>query len=294
MSLKYSFLAIILHSFWGLTPLLSSLVLKEISVELYSVLRWSLSGIIFLVITILLKKWRPISPKLFFQICFYGLISYGLASFFFLYGLKLGGVLHFVVIVALYPFVLAWLSKIILREEVSFQTWINLLIAVCGIITLGLSRYSQIQVDLSVLSIFFIVCGMLCEGLMFVKSKKLQAEVSTFQMLAIAQVSTALFMWMLEIIFFHQRDQVSQLSWNGLFSILFVSLGICAGAYAVLYWLISKVDAHRLAIYEVFQTVSTVVFAILWLGVDVTWILIAGFFLVFLGLARNMKIEKLA
>lgn len=83
---------------------------------------------------------------------------------------------------------------------------------------------------------------------------------SSAQYLAIAQLATALLMWTLQLIYFHQTPEVKNLTVRGALAAVFVSVIACVLCYAILYWLLNHIDGHRLALFDGFHTLSATLF----------------------------------
>jgi drug/metabolite transporter (DMT)-like permease len=105
-----------------------------------------------------------------------------------------------------------------------------------------------------------ILMAAVLEALVFVFSKKFKRRVDALQYIAIAQIATAVFMWFLQGISFHQIDQLSRLSPKGIAAAMFVSIVACVLCYAILYWLLNYIDGHRLALFDGFHTISATAF----------------------------------
>ncbi len=273
---RYYVIALMVQIVWGLTPTASRFVIEEIPVELYITIRWSISGMIFSIYLLLTKSWRKIPLRDFGIISCLGLLGYGVASFGTLYGLKFGGVSNFALMAAMSPIITSLVSVLILNERPQKQFIFSLLIGVLGLILLLVGKYQVSTFEIAGISALLILMAYVCEALVFVYSKKFKSKVDTAQYLAIAQVSTALFMWVLQGIIYHQFSEVSDLTSRGLGSILFVSIVSCVLCYAILYWLLRFFDGHRLALFDGLHTLSAVFFGYIFFRDEIRWPMILG------------------
>ena len=102
---------------WGLVPSASKLVITEIPVELYISLRWTISGLIFLIWISISSGWKGLIKPQTLWVSLLGICGYSLASFGTLYGLKIGGVTNFALMGAMNPIVTSSVAILVLRER---------------------------------------------------------------------------------------------------------------------------------------------------------------------------------
>lgn len=277
-------IAALLQIVWGLVPTASKLVLDEIPVELYIALRWSISGLIFAGYLTVFKKWQKISWQDGIAISLLGLLGYGLASFGTLYGLKVGGVVNFALITAIGPITTSVIAVVFLRERPQKLFYLALATSFIGLLLLAMGKYEVSSWSVAGLSMGLVVSACILEALMFVFSKKFKSRVSSAQYLAIAQLSSAALMWLLQGSVFHQTSSLSQLSLQGVGAALFVSIVACVLCYLVLYWLLNYIDGHRLALFEGFHAVSGTLFGFLLFNEPLRPLMLFGGILIFAGL----------
>lgn len=260
---KLLLIAAILQLVWGLVPVASKFVIDEIPIELYIAIRWTISGAIFGVYLFVTKGWNQIALKDVGWVSLLGILGYGVASFGTLYGLKVGGVTNFALMGALGPVITSAISVVILREKPQRLFYFALPISVLGLILLAVGKFEISSFAVVGASIGFILGGYFLEALVFVFSKKSKEKMNVIQYLTIAQIATALFMWTLQAVHFHQVDKIWDLSTKGIVAATFVSVVACVLCYAVLYWLLNYIDGHRLALFDGFHTLSATLFGYL-------------------------------
>lgn len=292
---RYIVVAAILQIVWGLTPTASRIVIDEIPVELYITLRWTISGLIFLTYLAWLRAWKKIAPKDIAVISLLGILGYGVASFGTLYGLKLGGVTNFALMASISPIISSLLSILILRERPHKTFFLALMMSVVGLMLLVIGKYQISTFSIAGISALLIVGAYICEGLIFVFSKRFKRKVDASQYLAIAQSATALFMWILQFTTFQQVSLVSSLTQKGIMALLFVSIVACVLCFAVLYWLLNHIDGHKLALFESLHSISAVMFGYLIYGDEMKPLMIIGGFLILMSLVSgNLLLKKAA
>ena len=119
---------------------------------------------------------------------------------------------------------------------------------------------------------------------------------SSFQYLAIAQLATAFFLWLSQITVLHQVSQISNLTTQGFLAAMFVSVIACVLCYSVLYWLLTHVDGHKLALFDGVHALSAMGFGILFFGEKITALVgIAGLLILaglLLGNYPDEEVEK--
>lgn len=257
--LSFFIIAAVLQIVWGLVPSASKYVIDEIPVELYITLRWTISGMIFCLYLSLMRSWKKIALQDFFAVMLLGILGYGVASFGTLYGLKIGGVSHFALMSAVGPVISSIMSIIFLKERPQRVFFLALPLAVIGLLIVVWGKYQISNLEIAGWSALYVMAAFTLEALIFVKSKTYQAYMSLPQYLAIAQISAAVWMWIMQIGYFHHTALVSQMTVRGWSSLLFVALIACVLCYAILYWLLNYVEGHRLAIFDGLHVVSAAV-----------------------------------
>lgn len=241
---------------------------------------------------LLYRRWIPISVKDFLGIAVLGIGGYGLASLGTLYGLKTGGVANFALMSALGPVIISVVSILFLRERPSRLFYLALPLCVAGLMLLvnGKNQVSNFQI--AGMSALFILTGYTLEALVFVFSKHFKTKVYISQYLAISQLSAASLFWILQWTVFGQMSDLAQLTIRGLGATLFVSIVACVLCYAVLYWLLGRVDGHRLALVDGIHALSASFFGYFLFQDTLTPLMLIGGGFIFVGLiVGNLKSE---
>tara|TARA_B110001454_G_scaffold219194_1_gene251250 strand:+ start:2324 stop:3244 length:921 start_codon:yes stop_codon:yes gene_type:complete len=277
-------IAVFLQITWGLVPSASKMVIEEIPVELYVALRWTLSGFIFVMYLTLTKSWVRISKTDFLCVGGLGLLGYGLASLGTLYGLKIGGVSNFALLSALGPVVISTVSILILKERPNRWFYIALPLCVSGLVLLVMGKYQVSTLQIAGYSALSVLAGYTMEAIVFVFSKRFKAKMPIAQYLGVAQIAAAAIFWLLQATYFGQADQFHQLTGRGLLAALFVAIVACVLCYAVLYWLLSYLDGHKLALFDGIHAVSASVFGYFLFQEPMTTLMLIGGGLIFSGL----------
>jgi len=277
-------IAALLQIVWGLVPTASNIVISEIPVELYISLRWTISGLIFATYLLVTNGWNKISVRSGIAVCGLGVLGYGVASFGTLYGLKIGGVTNFALVGALGPAVTSLVSIFILKEKPTRSFYFALPVSLLGLLVLAVGKYQISSVDIATQSAVFILGGCTFEALAFVFSKKFKSQMSATQYLAIAQLGAAGLMWSLQLSIFQQIGELKKLSADGILAAVFVSVVACVLCYAILYWLLNYLQGHKLALFEVFHTISATIFGWLIFNETLSPFMVLGGLLILVGL----------
>ena len=277
MATRYFIIAAILQLVWGLVPAASSLVIREIPVELYIALRWSISGVIFFLFLLLRDRWIPSWNIKTLQVAILGILGYALGSFGTLYGLKIGGVANFALMAAFSPVLTSLTAILVLKERPPKSFFLALALSLTGLLTLVFAKYSLTSFRIAFSAAVLIIGAFGLEAIIYMYSKKLKSEFSTFQYIAIAQLSASIFMWILQFSFYHQVGELSALTSTGWIAAVFVSIVSCVLCYSVLYWLLIYVDGHQLSLFEGLHALSAVTCGVLFFGDRLTpWMMIGG------------------
>lgn len=269
---------------WGLVPSASQLVIQEIPVEAYIALRWTISSLILLFFLRLRYQWMPSINKKTLTVAALGVGGYALASFGTLYGLKIGGVTNFALLGALNPIVTAFIAILFLREKPHLKFYAALPICVLGLVTLVVGKHQISSWNIALTSAALIIGAAVLEAIIFVFSKKLKAHFTSMQYLMIAQLGAALFMWLSQLVFYHQEATILHLSAKGWLAALFVSVVACVLCYGTLYWLLNHVDGHRLALFDGLHTLSAALFGFIFFNEVLSASMIVGGLLLLSGL----------
>ncbi len=281
---KFLFIAALLQIVWGLVPSASKFVIDEIPVELYIAIRWTISGFIFAIYLIMKKNWSKVSLQDIAQVSALGILGYGVASVGTLYGLKIGGVTNFALMASLSPIITTIIAVWLLKERPQKLFLLALPLVVVGLLLLVVGKYQVSSLAVAGTSSLLIMVAYVLEAIVFVFSKRFKSKMNIAQYLAISQIAAALFMWLLQAAYFQQSDQIHNLSLKGFVAAAFVSVVACVLCYAVLYWLLNYVDGHKLALFDVFHTLSAVLFGSLFFAEELRPLMIAGGALILLGL----------
>jgi drug/metabolite transporter (DMT)-like permease len=277
-------IAALLQTVWGLVPVASKFVIDEIPNELYIALRWSISGLIFLVFLMVTRTWSRVSLKSAFSVALLGVLGYGIASLGTLYGLKMGGVTNFALMSALSPVVTALVSIAQLKERPNRFFLLAMPLSLAGLLFLIIGKYNVSSLGIAAGSAVCILAGYTLEAMVFVYSKKFKSAMSIAQYLAMAQLSAAAFMWLAQLTAFHQVSKIENLSLNGLCSLFFVAVIACVLCYALLYWLLKYIEGHKLALFDGFHALSAAVFGVWIFNEALTQLMVIGGVLILAGL----------
>lgn len=263
---RYFLIAFFVQLLWAFTPTASGLVIREIPIELFAALRWTISGCVFLLIALIKGYSFDFNPKMLFYYFILGVLGYGLTSLGVLYSLKIGGVVNFSLLSSLKPMISALVAIAILREVVDKSYWKALLFCVGGLLVIVVGKFQLSGISSAFLSTFLIIASNFCEPLPFVFSKKFQFRQSLFGYLAILQLSAAFFLWIIQLFYFKQTASLSQATTIALSSLIFVSIVSCVICYAIWYWLLRHVDGHRLAIFDGIHALFSSILGALFFG----------------------------
>jgi drug/metabolite transporter (DMT)-like permease len=293
---KLYLLAALVQILWALTPSASSVVISQIPVELFIATRWTISGLIFLLVAYFTKQKIDLHPKMLKRYFILGVVGYGLSSIGCLYGLKLGGVVNFALLSSVNPIVTATLSIWILKEKVKKKYWIAAPLCVIGLFVMVLGKYELSGTKVAFGSVLLILLAYFLEALPFVYSKKYEKRQSLISYMAILQLSAASFMWGTQALYFKQLSEFKNLNLMGLLSMLFVSVVACVICYALLYWLLKYIDGHRLAIFDGVHSIFAAFYGVLFFSeaFNLTMLFGASFLLIALYLANAPSNENIS
>lgn len=243
---------------WGFVPGASSIVVAQIPPELFTTVRWTIAGGIFS--GFLLFRQRRIARlnRDFALVAALGVLAYGAAQLGMLYGLKLGGIVNFALVAAFNPVLVSAATIVILGERPTPKFFAALALGVVGLIFIVIGKYRLSDLSIAAGAAALILVSQGLDSMTFAFSKKFRNRVSTLQYLAVAQGAAAIFLWTVQLGFLHQASQLSQLTSTGWTALLFVALGAGIGCYGTFYWLLTRMEGHKLSLFNGLFTVSAV------------------------------------
>ena len=189
-----------------------------------------------------------------------GILAYGIDSLGTLYGLKLGGVLNFALASSLNAVITAVVATIILKEKPNRYVGIAALLSISGGIFLASGKYDLSNFQVAAGSLCLIWGAYVLEALGFVFSRRFKTKMPLTEYLAIAQLSAAVFMWVLSRAMGHSPAAILDLPEVGVASLIFVCLISCCLCYFLLYWLLNFIEGSKLAFFDCFHTFSAAAF----------------------------------
>lgn len=261
---------------WGFVPSGSQIIIKQIPVELYITLRWSISSSVFLLILAYKNHLKIKINRHFFEVAFVGILGMGLCSLGNAYGVFWGGVTIVALVGSLSSLIKTVCSVIFLHEKPKKMFWLALLLSIAGLVLLVFGKYQISSFEAAILSAAIVFFSTILDGFMFAFSKKRQASYSPSQYLVVTQTSAALFMWAMQFFYFQQVSQLSQLNPTGWFALLYVSLVAGVICYFIYYWVLSQIDGHRLAIFDGLHTLSATFFGIILFNESLNMLMFLG------------------
>lgn len=287
------FIAASLQIIWGVLPSASAIVITEIPVELFISLRWTISGTLIALYLLSLGDWRPVTFEYLFGTAVLGVLGYGVGSLGALYGLKIGGVVNFALMGSLSPVITATAAIFLLKEKPKKSYYFALPLCFMGLLLVIIGKHEISTITIASYSALLILGANFLDAFIIVFSKKFQLYLSSLQYLAIAQLSASIFMWTVQLTWLHQTKSIENLSQKGWISLLIVSIVACFLCYAILCWLLTKIDGHRLALFDSLHVLSGVIFGYLFLNEQIHLsMIVGGVFLIIGLLIATLKIKR--
>jgi drug/metabolite transporter (DMT)-like permease len=281
--MKYVWLAIVTQLVASTIPSASKLVLNSFPVEPYIALRWSISATVFGILLMVTKVRCVWEPRLIATVSALGLGGYVFASLGTLYAVKIGGVSFFALLTLLSPLIVVALSPIVLKERISRNTWLALVIALAGVTVIVREKIEVLPVLSAVGATALVVAAYTSDTLTFLCSKPFQARLPLLQYLFAAQAAAAVSMWLVSFVMY-RREQLVPPNGEVWAAIVYVALVSCVGIYFVWYWLLHHLQGQQLGVLQYFHGVAAALWGVLIFDEDLSWPMIAGSLLLLLGI----------
>lgn len=252
--LRYYLFAAFIQVVWSLTPSASQAIIRELPLTSYAALRYTVSGLLFLLLA--RPTWRRLSPGEWQQLILLGTLVYGVAGLGFLHGLRLGGVVTFSLAHMLNGVILAGLALWLLKEKANryFPLAVGLSLLGGALLVHGKHGLSGTGIAIGAVGLVWGACAL--EGLGFIFSKRARARMSLLQYLAILQLSGGVFLWLTSAASGTAFPPLHQLSGQGWLALAFVIVVACFFCFLAQYWLLGRVEGHRLAFFDGAHSVS--------------------------------------
>lgn len=273
--LRYLLLAAFVQILWGLTPSASRLVLDSLPVPIYGALRFAVSGAIFLSVAFL-RGQRFARGRDAFGVGAVGILSFGLASLGTLYGLSLGGVVNLALASTLNGPIAALVALWVLRERRGSGFGWAMALSVAGglCLVVGKCGASGWQIAFGSLACLWGAYGLEALGLGI--SKRWRSRIPIMLYLGTAHLAASLFLGATAYAMgvpLSSLAAVTSVSWG---AFVFVALVSCCLCYFLLYWLIERMDGHRLAFFDAFHSLSAALFGWIFFHETLTPLMAAG------------------
>lgn len=256
----YYLLASLNQFIWGLTPSASKVVLTYLPVESYSAIRYTFSGLLFLIIAVIKQGKLRVSWEDLPKMAGLGILAYGINSLGTLYGLQIGGVLNFALASSFNAVITAGISILFLKERPKGYFIVAGFLSVIGGFFLFLGKYDVSNLRIAGGSLLLIWIAYALEDLAFVYSKKWKKRYPLYEYLAILQLSAGVFMWGVSLVKVGPPTKILDMPLIGWAALSFVCIFSCAIAYFILYWLLNHLDGHKLAFFDCFHTIAAAFF----------------------------------
>jgi drug/metabolite transporter (DMT)-like permease len=246
---RYVALALLVQVVFSTMPSASKFIITEMPVEPYIAWRWSISALIFSMISMYKKIPWNLSKRELGLISLMGILGYGGASLGTLYGLKWGGVSFFGLMTLFNPVLVTAMSVLILKEKITSRTLAAIMLALVGVALTIKGKEIVSDGARPLLAGFVIVMAYIFDSIIFLKSKKYREKISLIQYMCIAQAAAALFMWILSfsIYPFDQLYPHSRYAWLGVGYVASVS---CCLGFFLWYWLLGHLKGQQLGFYQ--------------------------------------------
>jgi drug/metabolite transporter (DMT)-like permease len=288
MTSRYVWLAIITQLVASTIPSASKLVVNSFAVEPYIALRWSISAIAFGILLIISKVRCVWEPRLIAKVSALGLGGYMFGSLGTLYAVKIGGVSFFALLTLLSPLIVVALSPIVLKEQISKNTWIALGIALIGLTLMVKGKIEVLSMPSAIAATALVIAAYTSDSLTFLYSKPFQAKLPLLQYLFAAQAAAAVSMWLVSFAMY-PLEQLIPPDFEVWAAIVYVALVSCVGIYFVWYWLLKHLQGQQLGVLQYLHGVAAALLGVLIFNEELSRPMIAGSLLLLLSILIASK-----
>jgi drug/metabolite transporter (DMT)-like permease len=265
-------LLVIATLLWGGNYICGRFLAPALPSTFLNMVRWAISTVLLVGILALNKKSLPIFTKWkeFSILGFLGIFSFSTLTYL---GLRSISASQAGMISAGIPIAILVFTPFILQEHVKAKAWIGAVVSIVGVIVLVQGKHSATSHD-SVLGDVEIVLSCLAWGLYTVLGKRYGKEIDPLTMTAGAALYGTMFSALSCIGTVHPNlIHMTGIAW---ISVVYVSTFASVGAYLAWNAGVKIVGAGRAAPYINFLPVWTVVFGVLVLHEQISWLSLVG------------------
>ena len=202
-----------------------------------------------------------------------------------LYAINLKLPLGFVALIAgMQPVVTAVFANIFLKEKLTARQWFGMALGLAGVVLVVLSKYSLANVNAPALFAATIALLGITFGTLYQKRYCSHMDLSTGGVIQFS--ATGLVMLLLALVL-----ETRQVQWTGqfIFAIFWLAVVLSIGAISLLYLMIRRGAASRVASLFFLTPSVTAVMAFLLFDESLTWLAVAGLVVTAAGVALVMR-----
>ncbi|MCG9899245.1 MAG: DMT family transporter [Hydrotalea sp.] len=206
----------------------------------------------------------------------------GLNQLLFIKGLSLTTTIHSSLLILITPILITFLAAWWMKEPLSWQKIIGLLLGIGGASLLILSKGAEAEAEQILLGDIFIILNAIVYSVYLIMVKPLMTRYSAIH---VVRWTFTIGMFMILPVGWNQFqgalwDSFTPLQWA---AFIFVLVGGTFFAYLLNVYAIGKIGASVTGSYIYTQPVFAAIIAILWLGESFTWVKLLAACLIFLG-----------
>ena len=198
-----------------------------------------------------------------------------LNQYFYLYGLKYTTAANGALLYALTPMFVLILSRFSLREKITLQKLLGIILAFVGVTVVIFERGISTSTEFAFGNII-ILLAVITYALFTILGKPLVLKFGVLSTAASANIAGLLLV--LPFGFYNTitfpYDRLHTLDWTG---ILYLGIGTSIIGYLLWYYALRRIDATRLAVFANGQPIVTSILSVIFLGATITpWFIIGG------------------
>jgi drug/metabolite transporter (DMT)-like permease len=248
--------------------------LLEMEPFTYAFFRYVISSVILFLIVRMRKHERPVERADLLKFVGLGLLIIFLNQTAYLYGQALTAAGHGALLFATVPVWIFVLAMIHLKEKLRWRRVTGLVIALAGVVIVMASGAITIGTEY-LLGDLIILVAAITWAYYTVLGKPLVRKYGAFRATAYALVSGSVAYFPFGLYRAVQFD-LSGVSLGGWLSVAYIAICTSVIAYVVWYWLLNRMEASRLAIYQNLQPVIAAVVAYYFLAEPLGWSFVLG------------------
>lgn len=282
-------LLIIAQCIFGINFIASKLILSQFSPTLWSAIRFSISGLVLLIVGLI--KYKKSFPKITINyvshIFIYSVLGITLCQITFLQGLKLTTAINASILTSLIPIFTLIFAVMMGKEKLTFYSGLGFILSLIGCIIIRKFENFSFNNE-TFLGDFFVLLSAISTALFFASAQNFMKKNNHFWASMFMFFSGAIQLIVINY-FVHNNYYPTNYNFSliaCMFHAIFLSTLL---TYFLNNWALAKISGGKVSLFIYLQPLITTIFSIAILDEKITWRLVCASLLIMIGFVTALK-----